>query len=142
MDKQNGEPRETVQLSYKPYFWRNYGDHKISMPTREGYFFNGWYFDPECTQTACKTYIEKDAVLYACWTDTIVFSYEGYEFWDVHFDDLFEVTTSAASYDDYGRVALTVTVTPKGDFTGAAPLNIITIIRQYYSIFKSYMRFN
>lgn len=47
----------------------SYLDYPAEKPTREGYYFTGWYLDPACTQEAYfgKVPVTSDTILYAGW---------------------------------------------------------------------------
>ena len=56
-----------------------YGNSVGTLPeaTREGYTFEGWFLDPECTQAVTsKTLVEGDMVVYAKWQSYINFVYD------------------------------------------------------------------
>lgn len=114
LDKQNGEPNEEVQLIHKvQYIFSN----EFPIPSREGWFFNGWFLDKECTQPVYMHKTSNDITIYADWTDSVTFT-NGQECWNANFSDLFTASGTAVPYGDYGEIELTLTVTANGDFTG------------------------
>ena len=128
LDKRNGEPIETVQMQSKNYYW-HYGAADFPAPSRAGYFFTGWFTDPDCTQSAHGLVIDKDVTLYAGWSDKVKLTTD-YELWNAPFTDLFEVTASAAP-QDYGSVSVTASVTAKSDFTGAESADSFQLVVRY-----------
>lgn len=122
LDKQNGEPNEQVQLTQKTDIAYNNGINLFSNPSRQGWFFNGWFLDKECTQSVSQYKIEKDVTFYAGWTDCVSFA-GSYEPWNVSYDDLFTLSGTAMLVErpyvaNFMEVELTLTITATGDFTG------------------------
>jgi len=119
-EKNNGEAPEQIEVVRGDWTDKT-GNMLISNPIREGYFFNGWFLDEQCTKSAYGVHINENLTFYADWTDTYiipdympVWLFNGYE-------DLFAVTTKAEPYNltaGVSQLKLTLSVTPKGDFTG------------------------
>lgn len=122
--KRNGEPDEKIQISVSQTTFK-LSNHSIEYPKREGWFFDGWYLDEDCTQSADGATIDKDVTFYAGWTDSILVNqYTKYETpWKISgYDDLFSLSVKVEPYENdefgYPQMKFTVNVTPKGDFTG------------------------
>jgi len=65
LDYMDGEPSGTIKVPYKVGYG---GTVTVPDPTRDGYMFNGWYYDIGCTQAYDPTAdITSDMTLYASW---------------------------------------------------------------------------
>jgi len=133
LDKQNGEALEYFTVPYKNVATYESGAKLFPNPEREGWFFDGWYLDKECTQTAYGVYVTEDVVFYAGWTDTLTLTCST-DAWNITFDKLFEVNASAKLHEQYGEViypAITVSVNALGDFTGEKSTDSIEVGIRY-----------
>lgn len=117
LDKRNGEALEKIEAPHIGASTCRSGAKLFPNPTRKDWFFDGWYLDEACTQTAYDVPVKKNVTFYAGWTDTITVPQTTPAWLIVDYTELFTVTATAAPYGD-DEVKLTVTVTPTGDFTG------------------------
>ena len=118
LDKRNGEALEKIEAPHIGARTYKSGAKLFPNPTRKDWFFDGWYLDEACTQTAYDVPVEKDVTFYAGWTDSITVPQTTPAWLIVDYTELFTITATAAPYGSDGEVKLTVTVTPTGDFTG------------------------
>ncbi len=122
LEKRNGEPAERIELPYSGAATYKSGSMLFPDPTRENRFFNGWFLDEKCTQSAYGVPIKKDTTFYADWVDSIIVP-ANVPTWQIKdYSELFTVSTSAEPYEEVDglpQLKLTISVTPTGDFTGA-----------------------
>ena len=114
LDFQNGSPTKTVDAPFGNYI---YNANDFEKPAREGYFFDGWYLDAACTQSAYQTQVKENITIYAGWTDTTVVPMNQTAN-SIPYEELFDISIRAVPGSWYNTANLYVTVTPKGDFTG------------------------
>lgn len=122
LDKRNGEPLEQVEVSYIGEATYQSGAMLFPNPTREGWFFNGWFLDEQCTQSAYDYPVKQDTIFYAGWVDSITVPFYHPTWLIKDYSELFTATTKVEPYEmsPYGlpQLKITLNVTPKGDFTG------------------------
>lgn len=114
LDFQNGSPTKTVDPPFGNYI---YGPKDFEKPTREDWFFNGWYLDAACTKSAYETQVKESMTIYAGWTDSTVVPMNQTAN-SIPYEELFDISIRAVSTGNPNSAKLYVTVTPKGDFTG------------------------
>ena len=135
LDKRNGEPLERVEAPYRGAQTYRSGTMLFPNPTRKGWFFDGWFLDEACTQSAYDVPVNRDVTFYAGWTDRVTVPYDMPTWRFKDYGDLFTVTTKAEPYTPlYGipRLKLTLSVTPKGDYTGRESTDRIELQITHY----------
>lgn len=121
LDKRNGEPLERVTAPHSGAQTYKAGTMLFPNPTRDGWFFNGWFLDEQCTSSAYGVPIKKDTTFYADWVDSITVPPDAMP-WPI--EDYSELFTVSSTVEPYGtanglpQLKLTLSVTPTGDFTG------------------------
>ena len=114
LDFQNGAPTKTVDPPFGNYI---YGAKDFEKPTREGWFFTGWYLDAACTKSAYETQVKESMTIYAGWTDSTVVPMNQTAT-SIPYEELFDISIRAVPGGWQNTAKLYITVTPKGDFTG------------------------
>lgn len=136
LDKRNGEPLERIEVPYVGAETYKSGSMLFPNPIRKGWFFNGWFLDEQCTQSAYGVHIKSDTTFYADWVDSITVPFYT-PTWLISEDysELFTVSSTVEPYAPaYGlpRYKLTLSVTPTGDFTGENSTDRIEIQVTHY----------
>ena len=113
LDLQDGSAPKQVEPPFGNYIS---GKDSFEAPTRDDWFFNGWFLDKACTVSAHDTRVTEDITVYAGWTDTITVAMNQTAD-SVPYTELFDISITASAASSHTN--LFVTVTPKMDFTGA-----------------------
>lgn len=113
LDLQNGSEPEQMKIWEGNTINQNF---PFKTPKREGWFFDSWYFDAACTQSAIGWSISEDRTVYAGWTDKAVVPETPTALFPC--TDLFEVSVEVTPLTS-DTVSIAYSVTPKGDFSGA-----------------------
>lgn len=113
LDLQDGSAPKQVEPPFGNYIS---GKDSFEAPTRDDWFFNGWFLDKACTVSAHDTRVTEDITVYAGWTDTITVAMNQTAD-SVPYTELFDISITASAASSHTN--LFVTVTPKKDFTGA-----------------------
>ena len=114
LDLRDGSAPQQISVAHGDLVMKN---SPFKIPKREGWFFDSWYLDENCTQSAINARILEDTKIYAGWTDTTVVPMNQTAF-SVPYEDLFDISIRAVPGGWENTAKLYITVTPKGDFTG------------------------
>ena len=114
LDLRDGSAPQQITVSHGDYISKT---SPFKTPKREGWFFDSWYLDEACTESAIGTHITEDMHVYAGWTDSTVVPMNP-DANSIPYDELFDISIRAIPTGMQDTAKLYITVTPKGDFTG------------------------